>query len=442
MSEASDEQVGLSPLDRAHGLRLTGDAEGALRLAGSIATAVPAELGAPVLVARLLLDAGRPAVAGKALARLASDLGARGDLPAATVAALWALEAGGSDATLTALARHFGKGSTRIREGASMPPPPLPEEVKVAPFFADASGEQLLEHAERVLSRYLETQPLEPRPLPVLPLFGELAPEELARLLGAMEVRVVGQGAHLVEEGEEGRAAFVLVRGLVNVVRDDGKGGHQLLSALGPGAIFGEMALVSAAPRAASVVAVEPVAVLAVSREALEAQASEAPALGRELGAFCHRRMIANLIRHSAILSAVEPERRAQLMARFRARQLERGERLVTEGQEPSSLYLLASGRVQVRSTDTDGERVMLAELGPGDVVGEISLVLRRPANADVVVAHPTVALELTRDEFHEAIREYPALLAELYDIATQREEETRSVVAQEALDVSDSVLL
>ena len=105
-------------------------------------------------------------------------------------------------------------------------------------------------------------------------------------------------------------------------------------------------------------------------------------------------------------------------------------------------MFLIASGGVEVRRIDSDGDRVVLAHLGPGDVVGEISLVLRRPATADVVAVHTTVALELTRDQFQEAIREYPGLLQELYELATRRDDETRSVVAQPALDVSDSVLL
>jgi cAMP-dependent protein kinase regulator len=75
-------------------------------------------------------------------------------------------------------------------------------------------------------------------------------------------------------------------------------------------------------------------------------------------------------------------------------------------------------------------------------VVGEISLLLRRPATADVHAIHRTVALELTRERFQAAIREHTTLLSELYELATQRDEETRSVVAQEALDVEDVVLL
>ena len=126
----------------------------------------------------------------------------------------------------------------------------------------------------------------------------------------------------------------------------------------------------------------------------------------------------------------------------FGTRTFERGEVLLSEGDEAAGLFLIASGGVSVTGQDSDGDSIVLAELGPGDVVGEISLVLRRPATATVVATHTTIALELTRDRFQAAIRKHPTLLTELYDVAVKREEETRSVVAQEALDVSDVVLI
>jgi CRP-like cAMP-binding protein len=91
---------------------------------------------------------------------------------------------------------------------------------------------------------------------------------------------------------------------------------------------------------------------------------------------------------------------------------------------------------------DSDGGEILLAHLGPGDVVGEMGVVLRRPASADVRVVHPTVVLELTREAFAEAIASHPELLFELYDLATKRDEVTRSVVAQQTLDVDEVVLL
>jgi cAMP-dependent protein kinase regulator len=165
-------------------------------------------------------------------------------------------------------------------------------------------------------------------------------------------------------------------------------------------------------------------------------------AIGRELGAFCHHRMLTNLLRHSRILSKVEPSARRALIGRFTTRSFAPAELLVKQGEEGGRLFLIASGLVEVRSPDSAGEPVVLAQLGAGEVVGEISMLLRRPATADVAAVHQTVALELSWTDFHDAIKEHPGLLSELYQLATQREAELRSVVAQEALDVSDTVLL
>jgi cAMP-dependent protein kinase regulator len=68
--------------------------------------------------------------------------------------------------------------------------------------------------------------------------------------------------------------------------------------------------------------------------------------------------------------------------------------------------------------------------------------VLRRPSSTDVVAVHPTIALYLATDQFMPLIREHPTILAELYELAVRREEETRSIVAQEAAHADDYVLV
>jgi CRP-like cAMP-binding protein len=275
-----------------------------------------------------------------------------------------------------------------------------------------------------------------------LPLFGALEAPLLVKLLSVFSLRELAAAKTVFRQGEEGREAYLLVRGVLNVVREDAPGQATLLAALGPGALFGEMALVSQAPRAASVTSVEPAQVLAVERKQLVLLSQQDAAIGRELGAFCNQRMLTNLVRHSQILSKVAPSKRHELIARFSTRSFAPGDLLVKLGEEGGRLFLLASGLVEVRSPDASGEPVVLAQLGPGEVVGEISMLLRRPATADVAAVHQTVALELTWTDFHDAIKEHPGLLSELYQLATQREAELRSVVAQEALEVSDTVVL
>ena len=440
MVESTTPEHGVSPLDRAHGMRLAGQFEPALRLACTIASSAPNDPAAYFLLARLLADAKHFAPVQAAGLDLLERFARRGDLGSACLSAQLIHESGGDRASaLVQIAGAFGAGSPRVGDAPAQPPP-LPAKIQARPELATLTGNTLLSVAEDALAICAQTPDTVPATtkLPRLPLFGALAPPVLAKLLGALVLREFEGGKYVVRQGEDGREAFLLVRGVLNVVRDD----TTVLAVLGPGAVFGEMALVSRATRAASVVSVEPAHVLVAARAQLEQLAQKDPTIGRELGRFCHRRMLANLLRHSPILSAVDPAQRAQLIARFSTHTFQPGDVVVREGEEGGSLFLIASGLVEVRQVDAEGDRVVLAQCGPGEVVGEISLVLRRPANADVVAVHATVALELTWAEFHEAIREYPGLLTQLYEIATQREAETRSVVAREALDVSDSVLL
>ncbi|MCB9624866.1 MAG: cyclic nucleotide-binding domain-containing protein [Sandaracinus sp.] len=432
-----------SPIDRAHAARLRGDLDGALQLAIALLERDPTQLAAASLLTTTLVAEDRGLVAGEASLRLVDAFVRRGDLPQALGAALSAKRAG-DDATplFASIAEAFGKGSKRVTD-VSPSPPPLPEEVAVPKELDATKGDALLDRAERALEKWLATDdPLgDDTELPRLPLFGDLEPKALASLLAAFTLRDVAPDAEVVAQGEEGTEAFVVTRGMLRVVRRDGSE-ELTLAILGPGAIFGEMALVSEAPRAAAVVAGEAAALLVIAREALEKVAAKTPIVGQMLSSFCRQRMLSNLLRHSAILRAVDASHREALIGRFETKHFEAGHALVEEGAESDGLYLIASGAVEVVGKDADGDELRIAELGPGDVVGEISLVLRRPANATVRALHPTVALELTRDELHKVIKTHPTLLAELYELATQREEETRSVVAQEAFDVEDVVLL
>lgn len=431
-----------SSLDDAWGAWVRGDRDAALRACIALLEADLGQIHAATLLSECLV-AAKSEVGGRAAGRLVLLHVERGDLPRAVSSARLAERAGVASAPhLAAIAKAFGRGGARLAD-VSPAPPPLPVVPDtIDPGLRKAKGAALVKRGEAAWAAFeARAEPATGSPLPRLPLFSALSAADLTPLLGAFDVRDLSAGERAVVEGTEGREAFVVVRGHVRAQRGEGDDAS-VLADLGPGAIFGEMALVSDAPRAASVTALEPSRLLVATREALDKLAKGTPVIGRELSAFCRARMVSNLMRHSKILRAVAADERDALMARFEPRSFKAGERLVTFEQEPSGLFLIASGGVRVLGRDSDGEALRIADLGPGDVVGEISLVLRRPATADVVATYPTVALELTREQFQEAIRAHPSLLGELYELATKREDEMRTVVAQEALDLEAMVLL
>lgn len=76
-------------------------------------------------------------------------------------------------------------------------------------------------------------------------------------------------GAVIVREGDAGDAAFIIASGRVAVQRESPSGTETVLT-LGPGDVFGEMAILTEGKRTASVVAVEDTTVLVVTSAVLE----------------------------------------------------------------------------------------------------------------------------------------------------------------------------
>jgi len=151
--------------------------------------------------------------------------------------------------------------------------------------------------------------------------------------------------------------------------------------------------------------------------------------------------MVANLVRNSSLFAGIDASERLGVMVRFVTRTYEAGEHLILQAADTDGLHLVASGEVEVRQR-RGPETVHLADLGVGEVVGEMGLVLRRPAAADVVAKVPTVTLHLPRDGFLDLVKEYPAVLAELYDLAVRRDQHASGVLALDGSAADGCVIL
>jgi len=436
-----------SPLDRALALLLTGEREAALRWSAAVVQQDASVPSAIILTCRLLADAGRTeaAIEGFKLGVLrAIDTG---NLPLA-VAALGDLTKLGVDVAplLDAIASAFCAGSERLSDDAAPPPPPLPHDSSFQPLSSFLSGPALLSKATSIVhaaSKEYATvaDSVDPLVSP-LPLFSALEKEGLRALIGCFEMFTVPAGHAVISEGEEGAEAYIVARGELEVRRTHEDGQAVTLARLNNGALFGEMALLSRAPRAASVVACRPSILLVARRDALELVAEKRPDVGIELAAHCRRRMVANLVRTSKLLLSVDAQERPALVERFETRVFEKGDKLIEEGKDTDGLHLIASGEVAVIGHEDAGEPFVIATLGVGETVGEVALVLRRKANADVVAIHPSVTLHLPRGEFLGLVRDHPPILAGLYLAAVDRDDETASVLAGTTTAVADDFVL
>ena len=95
----------------------------------------------------------------------------------------------------------------------------------------------------------------------------------------------------------------------------------------------------------------------------------------------------------------------SRLLSRVRTETVDAGHTLFVEGAPSSNLYVILTGSAVVRK---NGRRV--ARVGPGDVVGELSVILGGPRTATVEAETPIEWLVLDRASLREAIDEVPGL--------------------------------
>ena len=88
-----------------------------------------------------------------------------------------------------------------------------------------------------------------------------LSPSELDAVAGIVALREIGAGMELFHEGDAGDGLYLVVAGEINVIKH-GKDGELLLAKLGPGAVLGEMSLITSDARSASGRALAPTTVL------------------------------------------------------------------------------------------------------------------------------------------------------------------------------------
>jgi CRP/FNR family cyclic AMP-dependent transcriptional regulator len=113
-----------------------------------------------------------------------------------------------------------------------------------------------------------------------VPLFARCSKADLAHIGRISEEVAFPEGTVLIEEGRQGREFFVVLEGKLAVSRE-----ARRVAEVGPGDYVGEMALLSNAPRNATVTALTPVRLLAIGDRAFLELLDQAPYLWHKIAA-------------------------------------------------------------------------------------------------------------------------------------------------------------
>jgi len=134
-----------------------------------------------------------------------------------------------------------------------------------------------------------------------IPLFSELDDTEIDAVKSLVTTQNYPKKMLIVQEGENGDSMFIILNGSVKISSYAADGREVVLSLLGKGAFFGEMALLDAEPRSASAITMEDTELGRIRRADFERLMLQTPQLTRKLLA----EMVSRLRRTSAVLERV-----------------------------------------------------------------------------------------------------------------------------------------
>ncbi|MGN6674167.1 MAG: patatin-like phospholipase family protein [Thermomicrobiales bacterium] len=128
-----------------------------------------------------------------------------------------------------------------------------------------------------------------------------------------------------------------------------------------------------------------------------------------------------NALADGELFAGFTDDERATVRERLRSRHFAPGAALLHQGQFSAELHIIGAGAVRVWSSDSLGRITDLARLGPGQFVGEMSLLTGQPHSANVTAISPTEALVLGRDDFLALLGSVPRLAQNISRVLSER---------------------
>lgn len=247
-------------------------------------------------------------------------------------------------------------------------------------------------------------------------LFGSVPESELIRIAPRLALERFARGDTVIREGDAGDRAYLVASGQAAVVTRDLIGEEITLKVFGPGEGFGETALVEEVKRTATVKAVTDLDVYVLDRATFTGLERSAPAFARSVREYVDLLAVDRVLKKASPFARLSPERIRRIAGQLVPVRATAGEDVVREGDDGDRFYLIRTGRYEV----LQGTR-RVAELGPGDVFGEIALLTGGKRIATVRATEDGELLALAKPEFLAVVNEDTSVQAQMLELGKLR---------------------
>jgi len=123
-----------------------------------------------------------------------------------------------------------------------------------------------------------------------------------------------------------------------------------------------------------------------------------------------------------SLLGSIPTPKMNQLLEDTSTTHLEAGETLFLQGDEADGLHIVVSGRLNIESTDSDGNKIAIGEVSSNQCIGEFALLTESSRTASVYATRRSTIALLSRERFNAVILDDSAMIGSLTRIIVQRQ--------------------
>ncbi|KAL4641001.1 cGMP-dependent protein kinase 1-like isoform X1 [Arapaima gigas] len=268
------------------------------------------------------------------------------------------------------------------------------------------------------------TLPFYPKSLPSKELIKEaildndfmknLELSQIQEIVDCMYPVEYGKDSCIIKEGDVGSLVYVMEDGKVEVTKENIK-----LCTMGPGKVFGELAILYNCTRTATVKTLTNVKLWAIDRQCFQT-------IMMRTGLIKHAEYM-DLLKSVPTFQGLPEEILSKLADVLEETHYQSGEYIVRQGARGDTFYIISKGKVNVTQENLDSkDHVYLRTLGKGDWFGEKALQGEDIRTANVIAAEAVTCLVIDRDSFKH-------LIGGLEDVSSKGYEDAEAKAKHEA---------
>jgi uncharacterized membrane protein len=148
-----------------------------------------------------------------------------------------------------------------------------------------------------------------------------------------------------------------------------------------------------------------------------------------------------HVLRQTAAFQLLEDDELVELTAHVDERSFAPGQVIFQQGEPGGAMHVVLSGRVEVYLVDEDRKRVVLNELGPGEIFGELSLFDGDPRSASVRAVEAARTFQIDRADLERLFARKPHAALEVLTVMSRRLRRTDLLLSQRVARNPNEVL-